>query len=71
METMYLQLSRKDLVGLQYFMEGYERVGAITTIDPHAAIIRIMVMPDFQEDIQIILSELKKSFDFRIITEIE
>ncbi|MEI7636555.1 MAG: DUF4911 domain-containing protein [Syntrophus sp. (in: bacteria)] len=67
METIYLQLSRKDLVRLQFLLEGYERISSITTIDPREAIVRIMIMPDFQDDFQIILSELKNSVDFRII----
>ncbi|MDQ1278461.1 MAG: hypothetical protein QG555_1504 [Thermodesulfobacteriota bacterium] len=67
MKTIDLQLSRKDLVKLQFFLEGYERIGAITTMDPHIAIVRIMVMPDFQEDMQIILDELKNAVDFLII----
>jgi hypothetical protein len=48
-------------------LEGYERLSSITTIDSREAIVRIMIMPDFQDDFQIILSELKKSVDFRII----
>ncbi|MCK9196271.1 MAG: DUF4911 domain-containing protein [Syntrophales bacterium] len=65
--NIYLQLSRKDLVRLQFLLEGYERLSSITTIDSREAIVRIMIMPDFQDDFQIILSELKKSVDFRII----
>jgi hypothetical protein len=51
-------------------LEGYERIGAITTMDPHIAIVRIMVLPDFQdfqEDMQLILDELKNAVDFLII----
>jgi len=65
--SIYLKLSRKDLMRLQFLLEGYERLSSITTIDPREAIVRIMIMPDFHEDFQIILSELKNSVDFRII----
>lgn len=65
--TIYLKLSRKDLVLLQYLLEGYEGMSSITTIDSREAIVRIMIMPDFKDDFQIILSELKNSVDFRII----
>jgi len=67
METIYLKLSRKDLVRLQFLLEGYERLSSITTIDPREAIVRIICMHDFQADFHIILSELKYSVDFRII----
>jgi len=67
METVCLELSRKDLVRLQFLLEGYQRLTSISTIDPRRAVVRIMVMPDFEADFQIILSELKNSVDFRII----
>jgi len=65
--TIYLKLARKDLVLLQYLLEGYEGISSITTIDAREAIVRIMIIPDFQDDFQIILSELKISVDFRIV----
>lgn len=64
METIYLKLSRKNLVLLQFLLEGYERLSSITTIDPTEAVVRIKVMPDFQTDFKEILSELDKSVDF-------
>ncbi|MFA6413942.1 MAG: DUF4911 domain-containing protein [Syntrophales bacterium] len=65
--TIHLRLSRKDLVLLQFLLEGYERLSSITTIDAREAIVRIIIMPDFQDDFHIILSELKYTVDFRII----
>lgn len=67
METIYLKLSRKDLVGLQFLLEGYERLSTITTIDPREAVVRVMIIPEFLTDFQKILSELKYSIDFQII----
>ena len=67
METIYLKLSRKDLAGLQFLLEGYERLSSVTTIDPREAIVRIMIISDFLADFQIILSELKYSVDFHMI----
>lgn len=65
--TIYMKLSRKDLVRLQFLLEGYEGMSSITTVDPREAIVLIMIMPDFQDDFQIILAELKNTVDFRII----
>lgn len=62
-----MKLSRKDLVRLQFLLEGYEGMSSITTVDPREAIVLIMIMPDFQDDFQIILAELKNTVDFRII----
>ena len=67
MKTIYLKLSRKNLIRLQFLLEGYERLSSITTIDPREAVVRIMIMPDFEEDFKIILSELKNSVDFQIL----
>lgn len=64
---IYLKLSRKDLMRLQFLLEGYERLSSITTTDPREAVVRIMIMPDYEEDFKIILSELKNSVDFQII----
>jgi len=65
--TIYLKLARKDLVKLQFLLEGYERMSSITTIDPREAIVRIMIMPDFEDDFKIIISELKNTVDFQIV----
>lgn len=65
--NIYLKLSRRDLVRLQYLLEGYERLSSISTIDPQEAVVRIVIMPDFEEDFKIIISELKNSVDFQII----
>jgi len=62
-----LKLFRKELVRLQFLLEGYERMSSITTINPREAVVRIVSMPDFEEDFKIILSELKNSVDFQII----
>ena len=67
METFLLKLPKKDLVLLQFLLEGYEGISAITTIDPRAAMVRINIMPNFQEEFYLILSELKKTVDFMII----
>jgi hypothetical protein len=65
--TIHLGLSRKDLVLLQFLLEGYERLSSITTIDAREAIVRIIIMHDFQDDFHVVLAELKNTVDFRII----
>jgi hypothetical protein len=67
MKTIYLKLSRRDLAGLQFLLEGYERMSSITTVDPREAIVRIGIITDYLSDFQIILSKLKQSIDFRIV----
>jgi hypothetical protein len=62
-----LKISRKDLVLFQFIIEGYERMAIVSTLDPHAAIVQIFIMPDFLDEMTAIMDDLKNELDFEWI----
>jgi hypothetical protein len=58
----YFQLERKNIVTVQFIIEGYEGVATVTTIDSREAIIRISIMPDYISDVSGLLEDLKKKY---------
>lgn len=66
----WMKLKTKDIVLVQFIIEGYEGLATVTTIDKSKAIIQINIMPDFLPDVIDILEKLKKKFDMEEITVI-
>jgi hypothetical protein len=58
----WLKLKTKDIVLVQFIIEGYEGLATVTTIDHRQAIIQVAIMPDFVSDVMCILESLKKQF---------
>jgi hypothetical protein len=56
----WLKLKTKDIVFVQFIIEGYEGLATVTTIDNQKAIIQVSIMPDFESDVMCILESLKK-----------
>jgi hypothetical protein len=62
------QLKRKNIAIVQYIIEGYEGMATVSTINPDIAIIQILIMPDFIQEMQAILESVKKKFELEEIT---
>jgi len=60
MINKWLKLKTKDIVLVQFIIEGYEGIATVTTIDPQTAIIQVAIMPDFVSDVMCILDSFKK-----------
>jgi hypothetical protein len=58
----WLKLKTKDIVLVQFIIEGYEGLAIVTTIDNRTAIIQVAIMPDFVSEVMCILESLKKQF---------
>jgi len=58
----WMKLKTKDIVLVQFFIEGYEGLATVSTIEPRTAIIQIEIMPDFLPDFIDILESLKNKF---------
>src|SRR6185369_1559422 len=56
----YFRVSRSDMVYLKFIMEAYEGMNVMTTVDNTAGIIRIVIMPGFEEEMDALLAELGK-----------
>ncbi len=54
------KLNRQNIAVVQFIVEGYEGMATVSTVDPHAAIIKISIMPDFISEINGLIDDLKK-----------
>ena len=62
MLVKWLKLKRNEIAPVQFIIEGYEGMATVTTIDPHAAIIQVSIMPDFISETSHLLESLKKQY---------
>ncbi len=60
----FLKLNRKDISYMQFIIESYEGLAAVTTVDENVAIIKLSIMPDSVSDVDKILDSLRKEVDF-------
>lgn len=56
--SRYFRVNRRDMVFLKFILEAYEGMNLMSTVDNVAGIIRILIMPGFQEDMDGLLAEL-------------
>ncbi len=62
------KIKRNKIAIVQFIIEGYEGMSTVTTIDPHAAIIQVSIMPDFLQEIINLMESLKDKY---LLEEIE
>ncbi|PKN70655.1 MAG: hypothetical protein CVU54_04660 [Deltaproteobacteria bacterium HGW-Deltaproteobacteria-12] len=58
----WLKLKRNKIAPVQFIIEAYEGMATVTTMDPHAAIIQVCIMPDFISETSRLLESLKKKY---------
>lgn len=58
----WFKINKSDIVLVQFIIEGYEGLATVSTIDPKAAILQVLIMPDFIKDAECILNYLKDRF---------
>lgn len=58
----WFKINKSDIVLVQFIIEGYEGLATVSTIDPKAAILQVLIMPDFIKDAESILDYLKDRF---------
>ncbi len=63
----YFRIKKEYIAPVQFIVEGYEGMASVTTIDPQEAVIRIFIMPGFEDIIEELLSELEKNYSIREI----
>jgi Domain of unknown function (DUF4911) len=54
----YYRVAKADMVYLKFILEAYEGQNVMTTVDNGAGIIRIVIMPGFEQDMDGVLAEL-------------
>ncbi|MCE5210710.1 MAG: DUF4911 domain-containing protein [Deltaproteobacteria bacterium] len=65
----YFRLERKDIVLVQFIIEGYGEMAAVKTLDPRQAVIRISIIPDFMSDMSGLLDYLKDKYKMEEIAD--
>ena len=58
MINRYFKVNRRDMVYLKFILEAYEGMNVMSTVDNAAGIIRIAIMPGFEQDMEALLVEL-------------
>jgi hypothetical protein len=58
----WFKINKSDIVLVQFIIEGYEGLATVSTIDPKASILQVLIMPDFIKDAEGILNYLKDRF---------
>jgi hypothetical protein len=56
--SRYFKVSRRDMVYLKFILEAYEGMNVMSTVDNAAGVIRIVIMPGFEDDMDGLLAEL-------------
>jgi len=69
MMSKYFQLYRKNIVAVQFIIEGYEGLATVTTIDAAVAVIQISIMPDFLREMNCLLDELSKKYHMKELVD--
>jgi hypothetical protein len=54
----FFRVNRRDMVFLKFVLEAYEGMNVMSTVDNTAGIIRVAVMPGFENDMDALLAEL-------------
>ncbi|PKN83322.1 MAG: hypothetical protein CVU51_12690 [Deltaproteobacteria bacterium HGW-Deltaproteobacteria-1] len=67
MQRKWFIINTRDIALVQFILEGYEGLVTVSTIDPKEAIIQILIMPDFGDDVEGILVHLKDRFTMKEI----
>lgn len=54
----FFRVNHRDMVYLKFILEAYEGMNVMSTVDNRAGIIRIAIMPGFEEDMDALLADL-------------
>lgn len=60
MYTLVLSLPPQALTVFQFLLEGYEGLAAVTTIDPRAALVRIMIPAGFLKEATAVIENIRR-----------
>jgi len=67
LDVVFLRVRRDDIAFIKFIFESYEEVGLIRTLDQHAAVITLLVCPDFRTVARGILDSLRTQVQFEEI----
>ena len=56
----YLRVDRREICFIKFIFEAYNGIATITTVDPDQGIVILCVAPGCENDVEMILQDLKK-----------
>lgn len=56
----YYRIDRREVYFLRFILEAYDGIAVLTTLDPEAGIIMISIPPGCEDEVEMVLQELKK-----------
>ena len=62
------RVDRKEIAFLKFIIESYDGIAVITTLEAAAGIVAIYVAPGCEEELNIIIQDLKKDILIKEIT---
>ena len=67
MINRYFRVRHRDMVFLKFVLEAYEGMNVMSTVDNQAGIIRVAVMPGFEDDMDQLLAELGRQVEMEAV----
>jgi len=59
-KRIYLRVDRREICFIKFIFEAYNGIATITTVDPDQGIVILCVAPGCENDVEMILQDLKK-----------
>ena len=56
----YFRVDRREIAFLKFIFEAYDGIVTITTVDPDQGVVLFSIAPGCEDDVEIILQDLKK-----------
>ena len=69
MINKYFQIERKNIVTVQFIIEGSGRMATVSTVDFQKAIVKISIMPDFLQEMNGLLGELQLKYSMKNVSD--
>ena len=66
-----LKVDSADIVLLKFFLESYEHLGVLRTIDPGRGIVAVLSVKDVKPELELLLKDLQRDLNFRVIEQAE
>lgn len=63
MVCRYFRVKSRDIVYLKFILEAYEGMNVMSTVDKVDGVIRVAIMPGFEDDMDQLLVELGKQVE--------
>ena len=69
--SLVIQIPPEEIAFLSFILESYEGVAIARTIDPREGIMELMVAPDYEGELRLILQDLRRQFPIKEISPVK